>query len=123
MLDSTGEEQDPSRDRQDPTPRLRHPVTGELVPDRTKKLEYRTMVSPRETEWPPAELIIGNPTFMGQFWQCEAFGDGYVGEFTRRGAMSGIGVTADPEPVRVALEIPCRAGTEACPTRRETATA
>jgi hypothetical protein len=69
---------DPSRDRQDPTPRLRHPVTGELVPDPAAKLEYRTILDPRETEWPPAEFIIGNPPFMGQFRQREAFGDGYV---------------------------------------------
>ncbi len=78
VLDSTGSKRDPSRDRQDPTPRLRHPVTGEMVPDPEKKLEYRTVLSPRETEWPPAEFIIGNPPFMGQFRQREAFGDGYV---------------------------------------------
>lgn len=78
VLDSSGEKRDPSRDRQDPTPRLRHPVTGELVPDPTKKLEYRTILDPRETAWPPSEFIIGNPPFMGQFRQREAFGDGYV---------------------------------------------
>ena len=78
VLDSTGDKRDPSRDRQDPTPCLHHPVTGELVPDPTKKLEYRTILSPRETEWPPAEFIIGNPPYMGQLRQREAFGDGYV---------------------------------------------
>jgi hypothetical protein len=78
VLDSAGEKRDPSRDRQDPTPRLRHPVTGELVPDPAAKLEYRTILSPHETEWPPAEFIVGNPPFMGQFRQREAFGDGYV---------------------------------------------
>ncbi|MEO5727947.1 MAG: DNA methyltransferase, partial [Byssovorax sp.] len=78
VLDRSGEKRDPARDRQDPTPRLRHPVTGELVPDPTAKLEYRTILDPRETEWPPAEFIIGNPPFMGQLRQREAFGDGYV---------------------------------------------
>ncbi len=28
--------------------------------------------------WPVAEFIVGNPPFMGQFRQREAFGDGYV---------------------------------------------
>jgi len=52
VLHSTGDKRDPSRDRQDPTPRLRHPVTGEMAPDPAAKLEYRTILSPRETEWP-----------------------------------------------------------------------
>ena len=43
VLDSSGTKRDPARDRQDPTPRLRHPVTGELVPDPAAKLEYRTI--------------------------------------------------------------------------------
>lgn len=66
------------RDRPDPTPRLRNPVTGELVPDPTAKLEYRRLVKPQEAEWPQADFIIGNPPFLGQFRQREAFGDGYV---------------------------------------------
>jgi hypothetical protein len=78
VLASAGEKRDPSRDRQDPTPRRRHPVTGDMVPDPAAKLEYRTILSPHETEWPPAEFIIGNPPFMGQARQREAFGDGYV---------------------------------------------
>jgi hypothetical protein len=78
VLDSRGVRRDPSRDRQDPTPRLRHPITQEIVPDPTKKLEYLTVLDPREPEWPPAEFIIGNPPFMGQAKQREAFGDGYV---------------------------------------------
>lgn len=72
------ERREPSRDRSDPTPRLRNPVTGELVPDPTAKLEYRRLVKPREAEWPQADFIIGNPPFLGQFRQREAFGDGYV---------------------------------------------
>jgi len=83
VLDSSGTKRDPSRDRQDPAPRLRHPVTGELVPDPTRKLEYRTILDPRETEWPPAEFIIGNPPFMGQLKQREALGDGYVDALRR----------------------------------------
>ncbi|MEO5728387.1 MAG: DNA methyltransferase, partial [Byssovorax sp.] len=78
VLDFTGVKRDPDRDRQDPTPRLRHPVTGELVPDPSRKLEYQTILDPREMEWPAAEFIIGNPPYMGHFRQREALGDGYV---------------------------------------------
>ncbi len=65
VLVSDGERRDPSRDRPDPTPRLRHPVTGELVPDPAAKLEYREVINPHEARWPAAEFIIGNPPFMG----------------------------------------------------------
>lgn len=74
----SSQRREPSRDRPDPTPRLRNPVTGELVPDPNAKIEYRRLVNPRQAEWPPADFIIGNPPFLGQFRQREAFGDGYV---------------------------------------------
>jgi hypothetical protein len=74
----SSQRRDPGRDRPDPTPTLRNPVTGELVPDPSAKLEYRRLVNPREAEWPQADFIIGNPPFLGQFRQREAFGDGYV---------------------------------------------
>lgn len=69
---------DPSRDRPDPTPRIVHPVTGELVPDPNAKLEYMEYVNPRPAEWPKADFIVGNPPYLGQARQREAFGDGYV---------------------------------------------
>ncbi len=78
VLAYDGEVRDPSRDRPDPTPRLRHPVTGEMVPDPSARLEYRAVVNPRPAEWPEADFIIGNPPFMGQFRQRDALGDGYV---------------------------------------------
>jgi hypothetical protein len=78
ILASDREERDPSRDRQDPTPRLPHPVTGKKVPDPAAKLEYMRLVNPHEANWPPAEFIIGNPPYMGQFRQRDALGDGYV---------------------------------------------
>ena len=53
-------------------------MTGELVPDPNAKLEYNKLVDPKEAKWPKADFIIGNPPFMGQFRQREAFGDGYV---------------------------------------------
>ena len=68
----------PERDRQDPSPRVRHPVTGELVPDPAATLSYTEYVGGRPAEWPDADFIIGNPPFLGQFRQRDALGDGYV---------------------------------------------
>ncbi|MEO7327211.1 MAG: DNA methyltransferase, partial [Minicystis sp.] len=78
VLVSEGEKRDPSRDRPDPLPCLRHPVTGELVPDPAAKLEYREVINPHEARWPAAEFIIGNPPYLGKGRQRDAFGDGYV---------------------------------------------
>ncbi len=69
---------DPSRDRPDPTPRIKHSVTGELVPDPRAKLKYMEYVNPRPAEWPKADFIVGNPPYLGQARQREEFGDGYV---------------------------------------------
>lgn len=69
---------DPSRDRPDPTPRVRHPVTGDLVPDPTARLEYVEYLGARPAPWPEADFIVGNPPYLGQARQRDAFGDGYV---------------------------------------------
>jgi hypothetical protein len=68
----------PEKDRPDPTPRVRHPVTGELVPDPEAKLPYYEYVGARQAEWPRADFIIGNPPYMGSKRVREEFGDGYV---------------------------------------------
>jgi hypothetical protein len=68
----------PEKDRPDPTPRIVHPVTGELVPDPAAKLPYYEYVNARPAEWPEAEFIVGNPPYLGQGRMREAFGDGYV---------------------------------------------
>ena len=68
----------PEKDRPDPTPRIKHPVTGELVPDPEAKLPYYEYVNARPAEWPEAEFIVGNPPYLGQARQREVFGDGYV---------------------------------------------
>lgn len=93
VLTWSSQRREPNRDRPDPTPRLRNPVTGELVPDLSAKLEYRRLVNPREAEWPQADFIIGNPPFLGQFRQREAFGDGYVDAL--RATYSQVPDTAD----------------------------
>ena len=54
---------DPSRDRPDPTPRLLHPVTGQLVPDPSARLRYEKYVNPRPAPWPRADFIVGNPPY------------------------------------------------------------
>lgn len=68
----------PEKDRPDPTPRIVHPVTGELVPDPEARLPYYEYVGARQAEWPRADFIVGNPPYLGQARQRDAFGDGYV---------------------------------------------
>lgn len=68
----------PEKDRPDPTPRLVHPVTGELVPDPAARLAYMEHVNAHAAEWPAADFIVGNPPYLGQARQRDVFGDGYV---------------------------------------------
>ena len=68
----------PAKDRPDITPRVPHPLTGELVPDPTATVPYIEHVGARQAPWPEADFIVGNPPYLGQGRQREAFGDGYV---------------------------------------------
>jgi len=68
----------PEKSRLDPTPRIKHPVTGKLVPDPNARLPYYDYRGARQADWPEADFIIGNPPYMGQGRMREAFGDGYV---------------------------------------------
>ncbi|MBP9896931.1 MAG: class I SAM-dependent DNA methyltransferase [Gemmatimonadales bacterium] len=68
----------PEKDRPDPTPRIVHPVTGELVPDPAAKLPYIEYVGARQAEWPEADFIVGNPPYVGNKRMRGALGDGYV---------------------------------------------
>ena len=68
----------PEKDRPDPTPRIVHPVTGELVPDPNARLPYYAYVGARQAEWPGADFIIGNPPYVGNKRMRTALGDGYV---------------------------------------------
>lgn len=68
----------PEKDRPDPTPRVRHPVTGELVPDPEARLPYYEYVGARPAEWPKADFIVGNPPYIGNKRMRGALGDGYV---------------------------------------------
>jgi hypothetical protein len=78
VLEWEAVEHDSTRDRRDPVSRIRHPVTGELVPDPNAKLQYWRYEDPRPAAWPHADFIIGNPPYLGEKRQREVFGDGYV---------------------------------------------
>ena len=53
-------------------------VTGELVPDETKRVLVTKLVNPRRPEWPEAEYIVGNPPFLGKLRLMGTFGEGYT---------------------------------------------
>lgn len=74
--DKLGE--DPARARPDPSPRIRHPVTGALVPDPEAIRHYFTYENARQAEWPKADFIVGNPPYVGNKRMRDALGDGYA---------------------------------------------
>jgi hypothetical protein len=55
-----------------------HPVTGNLVPDESGRLELYKYIKPRETSWPKADFIVGNPPFIGNKRMRARLGDGYT---------------------------------------------
>jgi hypothetical protein len=68
----------PEKDEPDLTPRLTHPVTGELVPDPDARIPYHEYVGARQADWHPADFIIGNPPYIGGTSMRGALGSGYV---------------------------------------------
>jgi len=42
-----------------------HPTTGRLVPDESERREVYRFVRPRQSIWPRADFIVGNPPFIG----------------------------------------------------------
>jgi len=55
-----------------------HPVTGEQVPDEAARVPLMRYVNPRQAEWPAADVVVGNPPFIGASTMRQALGDGYV---------------------------------------------
>ncbi len=55
-----------------------HPVTNQLVPDESGRLEIYRYIKPRATHWPKSDFIIGNPPFIGNKRMRERLGDGYT---------------------------------------------
>jgi len=70
-----------------------HPVTGEQVPDETAQVPLERYVNPRRAEWPRADVVVGNPPFIGTAGMRQALGDGYVEAL--RGAWSEMPESAD----------------------------
>ncbi len=55
-----------------------HPVTGREVPDETARVPEMRYVNPRPAKWPEAQVVTGNPPFVGAAAMRLALGDGYV---------------------------------------------
>ncbi len=55
-----------------------HPVTGEDVPDERAQVPLERYLNPRRAEWPEADVVVGNPPFIGNKRMRFALGDGYV---------------------------------------------
>jgi hypothetical protein len=54
------------------------PITGEDVPDDSKRLPLERYVNPRKAAWPEADFVVGNPPFIGASNIRRALGDGYT---------------------------------------------
>ncbi len=57
---------------------MRHPVTGEEVPDPDARVQVYDYAKPKATVWPQADFIVGNPPFIGNKRMRDNLGDGYV---------------------------------------------
>jgi hypothetical protein len=55
-----------------------HPITGEAVPDETARVPVYRYINPRPAQWPKADIVVGNPPFIGIARMREALGDGYT---------------------------------------------
>ncbi|ANV84777.1 type II restriction endonuclease subunit M [Picosynechococcus sp. PCC 7003] len=57
---------------------MRHPVTGEDVPDPSDQVKILEYINPREAQWQQADYIVSNPPFLGTKKMRTKLGDGYV---------------------------------------------
>lgn len=57
---------------------LRHPVTGEEVPDPNARVQVYDYAKPKPTIWPQADFIVGNPPFIGVKRMKSALGYEYA---------------------------------------------
>ena len=55
-----------------------HPVTNELVPDEAAQVPQWRYLGARQAAWPQADIVVGNPPFIGASTMRAALGDGYV---------------------------------------------
>lgn len=57
---------------------IKHPVTGEDVPDPSDQVPIYRYLHPRSAIWPNADYIVSNPPFIGNKRMREILEDGYV---------------------------------------------
>jgi hypothetical protein len=57
---------------------MKHPVTGEDVPDPTDQIPIYRYINPRPAEWQEVDYIVSNPPFIGNARMREVLGDGYA---------------------------------------------
>ena len=57
---------------------MKHPVTGDDVPDPSDRVIIYKYLNPRAAEWPKADYIVSNPPFIGNYRMRQALGDGYT---------------------------------------------
>lgn len=57
---------------------MKHPVTGEDVPDPSDQIPIYRYINPRSAEWTEADYIVSNPPFLGKLYMLERLGEGYV---------------------------------------------
>jgi hypothetical protein len=72
---------------------MKHPVTGENVPDPTDQIPIYRYINPRPAEWQEADYIVSNPPFIGNYRMREVLGDGYTE--TLRQAYKNVSDTVD----------------------------
>lgn len=63
--------------RWDGRTKKKHPTTGEEVPDESARVPIVRYVNPRKAYWPPADYVIGNPPYIGNWRMRTELGDGY----------------------------------------------
>jgi hypothetical protein len=57
---------------------MRHPVTGEDVPDPSDQVPIYRYINPRPAVWQEADYIVSNPPFIGNARMRDRLGDGYT---------------------------------------------
>jgi hypothetical protein len=57
---------------------MRHPVTGEEVPDPSDRVVIYRYLNARAAGWPEADYVVSNPPFIGNARMRDALGDGYA---------------------------------------------
>jgi hypothetical protein len=57
---------------------MKHPVTGEDVPDPSDQIPIYRYINPRSAEWQEADYIVSNPPFIGNARMRQRLGDGYA---------------------------------------------